>query len=144
MIVRLHRIVFNLFGMQSGSKADGSPAPPRSGRMGEAEDIDMSAIHELIRAQADRMNAPADSTDSGPQLEEARAKALQAQALKDMAAAQTEGNKSLTAIIAANQTFTTNLVGAMQQMSQNSADALKNSNNALLQLGGLIAKALGK
>ena len=69
---------------------------------------------------------------------------MQAQALKDMAAAQTEGNKSLTAIIAANQTFTTNLVGAMQQMSQNSADALKNSNNALLQLGGLIAKALGK
>jgi len=125
--------------MQSG-KADGPPAPPSSDRQSEAEEIDMSAINELIRAQADRMNAPADSTDSGPRLAEARAKALQAQALKDMAAAQTEGNKSLTA----NQTFTTNLVGAMQQMSQNSADALQNSNNALLQLGAVIAKALGK
>lgn len=139
----MHRIVFNLFGMQSG-KADGSPAPPNSGRKSEEEEIDMSAINELIRAQADRMNAPADSTDSGPRLAEARAKALQAQALKDMAAAQTEGNKSLTAIIATNQTFTTNLVGAMQQMNQNSADALQNSNNALLQLGAVIAKALGK
>ena len=139
----MHRIVFNLFGMQSG-KADGSPAPPSSGRKSEEEEIDMSAINELIGAQVDQMNAPADSTDSGPQLEEARAKALQAQALKDMAAAQTEGNKSLTAIIAANQTFTTNLMGAMQQTSQNSADALKNSNNALLQLGVLIAKELGE
>lgn len=91
----MHRIVFNLFGMQSG-KADGPPAPPSSGRKSEAEEIDMSAINELIRAQADRMNAPADSTDSGPRLAEARAKALQAQALKDMAAAHVQEQRSLS------------------------------------------------
>ena len=60
----MHRIAFNLFGMQSG-KADGSPAPPSSGRKSEEEEIDMSAINELIRAQADQTNAPRSSASKG-------------------------------------------------------------------------------
>ena len=110
--VRVHRIVCNLFGVQTGNKADGSPP---SGRKGEGEEIDMAAINELIRNQADRMNSPADATDSGPRLAEARAKSLQAQALKDMAAAQSEGTKSLTAMVAASQQMNASLVGAMQR-----------------------------
>ena len=124
----MHRIVCNLFGVQTGNKADGPGSPP-SGRKGEGEEIDMAAINELIRAQAGRMNSPADATDSGPRLAEARAKSLQAQALKDMAAAQSEGTKSLTAMVAASQQMNASLVGAMQQMNDNSATALQNSRN---------------